>query len=142
MQLLLSLLTLYWSKKRFSHYIKLRLCTTKEFFLIELIKIYDDLKNENQYICLQLNCLKEIKCHKNHFLYLKLILLLSGDISLNLGPTQNNYLKENFKIYRNRGLHFIHLNINSLLPKIDEPREIVKILNQTVIGITEMKLDN
>ena len=55
MQLLLSLLTLYWSKKRFSHYIKLRLCTTKEFFLIELIKIYDDLKNENQYICLQLS---------------------------------------------------------------------------------------
>ena len=83
----------------------------------------------------------QIKCHKNHFLYLKLILLLSGDISLNKGPIQNNHLKENWEIFRNRGLHFIHLNINSLLPKIDELREIVKISNAMVIGITETKLD-
>ena len=34
------------------------------------------------------------------------------------------------------------MNINSLLPKIDELREIVKISNPTVIGITETKLDN
>ena len=100
------------------------------------------MKNENQYLCLQLNCLNQIKCHKNHFLYLKLTLLLSGDISLNPGPTQNDHLKEKWKIFRNRGLHFIHLNINSLLPKIDELREIVKISNPTVIGITETKLDN
>ena len=125
-QLFLSLLTLYWSEKRFSHHSKLRLCTTKEFFLIESIKICNDLNNENLYLCLQLNCLNQIKCHKNHFLYLKLILLLAGDISLNPGPTQNDHLKEKWKIFRNRGLHFIHLNINSLLPKIDELRKIVK----------------
>ena len=74
-------------------------------------------------------------CHKNNFLYLKLILLLSGDISLNQGPIQNDHLTENWKTFRNRGLHFIHLNINSLLPKIDKLREIVKISNPTVIGI-------
>ena len=72
----------------------------------------------------------------------KLVLLLSGDISLNPEPIQNDHLKENWKIFRNRGLHFIHLNINSLLPKTDELREIVKISNPTVIGITETKLDN
>ena len=138
----MSLLTLYWSEKRFSHHNKLRLCPKKELFLIESIKICDDLKNENQYLCFQLNCLNQIKCHKNPFLYLKLILLLSGDISLNPGPIQNNHLKENWEIFRNRDLHFIHLNINSLLPKIDELREIVKISNPTVIGITETKLDN
>ena len=81
-------------------------------------------------------------CHKNNFLYLKLILLLSGDISLNPGPIQNDHLTENWKTFRNRGLHFIHLNINSLLPKIDKLREIVKISNPTVIGITETKLDS
>ena len=70
------------------------------------------------------------------------MLLLSRDISLNLGPTQNDHLKENWKIFRNRGLHFMHLNINSLLPKIVELGEKVKISNPTVIGITEMKLDN
>ena len=36
----------------------------------------------------------------------------------------------------------MHLNINSLLPKTDELREIVKISNPTVLGITETKLDN
>ena len=41
-----------------------------------------------------------------------------------------------------QGLHFIHFNINSLLPKIDELREVVKISNPTVIGITETKLDH
>ena len=74
-------------------------------------------------------CLNQIKCHKNHFLYLKLILLLSGDISLNPRPIQNDHLKENWKVFRNRSLYFIHLNTSSLLPKIDELREIVKILN-------------
>ena len=40
-----------------------------------------------------------------------------------------------------RGLHFLHLNINSLLPKIDELRLIAKYSNAAVIGITESKLD-
>ena len=110
--------------------------------MLESIKICDDLNNENQYLCSQLNCLSQIKCYKNYFLYLKLILLLSGDISLNPGAIQNNHLKENWEIFRNRGLHFIHLNVNRLLPKIDELREIVKISNPTVIDITETKLDN
>ena len=110
--------------------------------MIESIKICDDLNNENQYLCLHLNCLNQIKCHKNHFLYLKLILLPLGNISLNTGPIQSVHLKENWKTFRNNCLHFIHLNINSLLPKIDELREIVKISNPTVIGITKAKLDN
>ena len=40
-----------------------------------------------------------------------------------------------------RGLHFLHLNINSLLPKIDELRLIAKNSNPAIIGITESKLD-
>ena len=34
------------------------------------------------------------------------------------------------------------MNINSLLPKIDELREIVKISNATIIGVIETKIDN
>ena len=37
---------------------------------------------------------------------------------------------------------FIHLNINCILPKIDEIRYIVKLTNATVIGLSETKLDN
>ena len=39
-------------------------------------------------------------------------------------------------------MHFIHLNKNSLLPKIDEIRYIVKLTNAAVIGLSETKLDN
>jgi hypothetical protein len=44
--------------------------------------------------------------------------------------------------FKKRGLHLIHLNINSLLSKIDELREIAKISRAAVIGITESKLDD
>ena len=39
-------------------------------------------------------------------------------------------------------MHFIHLNINSILPKIDEIRHISKLTNATVIELSETKLDN
>ena len=47
----------------------------------------------------------------------------------------------NWKVFNKRGLHLIHLNLNSLLPKIDELRAIAKKSRATVIGITESKLD-
>ena len=40
------------------------------------------------------------------------------------------------------GLHFIHRNINSLLPKIDELRNIAGTSNAAVIGVGESKLDD
>ena len=39
------------------------------------------------------------------------------------------------------GLHFIHLNINSLLPKIEELGFTAKSTTAAVIGICESKLD-
>ena len=42
---------------------------------------------------------------------------------------------------KKRGMHFIHININSLLPKTDEVRYIANITNASVIGISEAKLD-
>ena len=73
-----------------------------------------------------------------------MILILSGDISLNPGPVYNHHppnLKEwdKFKI---KGLHLLHLNINSLLPKIDKLRYMVNLSNAAVIGITQSKLDD
>ena len=37
---------------------------------------------------------------------------------------------------------FIHLNVNSLLPKIDEVRNITKLSKAAVIGISESKFDD
>ena len=48
---------------------------------------------------------------------------------------------DNWKVFNKCGLHLIHLNINSLLSKIDELCAIVKKSRATVNGITEAKLD-
>ena len=41
-----------------------------------------------------------------------------------------------------KGLHFLHISINSLLPKIDELKCIANNTKATIIGITETKLDH
>ena len=43
---------------------------------------------------------------------------------------------EQLNMFQQRGLHFIHLNINSILSKIDELRLIAVKTNAAVIGIT------
>ena len=43
--------------------------------------------------------------------------------------------------FKKKGLNFIHLNINSLLPKIEELCFIAKSTNAAVKGIYESKLD-
>ena len=70
--------------------------------------------------------------------------MLSGHISLNPGPPHNNQLQpqSEWSVFNSRGLHFILLNVNSLLPKIDELRNIAKLSNAAVIGISESKLDD
>ena len=103
--------------------------------------------------------------------YFKFILLLSVDINLNPGPTtpkRNDMLWElpsfhncsfsteqmdyqlhllslvgsdAWNIFQKRGMHFIHLNINTLLPKIDEIHYVAKLINATVIGLSKTKLD-
>ena len=103
MQLCFSLSTLFFSESEFSYHCSLRLCTTMVFFSIESIKI-----SKTQYLYLQKDSLNKTRCLKNHCLYLKPKLLLSGDISLNPGPNQANHqLIENLKVFKNRGLHQI-----------------------------------
>ena len=72
-----------------------------------------------------------------------MLLLLSGDISLNPGLVHQDTLQcsNEWKVFKYRGLNFIHLNINSLLPKIDELRYIAKSTNAAVIGICKSKFE-
>ena len=48
---------------------------------------------------------------------------------------------DQWKTFDKCGQHLIHLNINTVLPKIDELHEIAKKTRATVIGLTETKLD-
>ena len=47
-----------------------------------------------------------------------------------------------WSIFQKIGMHFVHLNINSLLSKKDEIRYIAKPTNATVIGLNKTKLNN
>ena len=64
-------------------------------------------------------------------------------LSLNPGPRNNiQSLDSNeWNIFKSKGLHLIHLSINSLLPWFDELRYITNSSNATVIGLFKSKLD-
>ena len=64
-----------------------------------------------------------------------MLLLFSGDISLNPGPVYNQSLHSNeWNVLRSKGIHLIH-------PKIDEICYIAERTQAAVIGITESKLN-
>ena len=70
------------------------------------------------------------------------LLLLSGDISINPGPTPNIVSQSFWKPFENKGLHFLHLNINCILQKLDELKTIAGNIKAAIIGITKSKVDN
>ena len=82
--------------------------------------------------------------YRNKDSFFKLLLFFSADIILNPGPSHINQTSDNneWDVFKARGLHFIHININSLLPKIEELRRIACQSKAAVIGISESKLDN
>ena len=72
-----------------------------------------------------------------------MLLLPSGDISFNPGPI-NCFQEHNYDqraVFNIRALHFVHSNINSLLPKKDEFPCIAKLSEAAVIVISESKFD-
>ena len=82
--------------------------------------------------------------HKNYTNFYKFLLLLSGDVSLNPGPVQSSpdISSTIWEPLNKKGLHFLHININSLLLKKDEIRCIANKTKAAIIGILESKLDH
>ena len=58
----------------------------------------------------------------------------------NLKPLYGN--QNNFEIFNNKGLHFIHANVRSLYHKMSEVRYLTKRTNIAVLAITESWLDD
>ena len=83
--------------------------------------------------------MKRINNKSFHFI----LLLLSGDISLNQGPKNNlrPFDWTELNVFYSKGLYLIPWNINNLSSKIDELWYIVNSSNGAVIGISESKLD-
>ena len=109
-----------------------------EFFSLEILQMIDKINLYKIGFDSVIYTISEKKCVHQPPLS-NLLLLLSGDLELNPGPNQ---ACNTWSPFANKGLHFVHLNINSILPKIDELRQIVKTTNAAIIGITESKLDS
>ena len=71
------------------------------------------------------------------------MVLLSRDISLNKGPVCKYQLLNTteWNIFKTNGLHLVHININSLLPKIDKLRHISSKLDKSITTL-EIPIDN
>ena len=117
---------------------KLKLCAKVVFLSTDTISLLNDIEfadfqNELAFlIILSLNR----PYYQNYY---QSLLLLSSDVNLNPGPVLNNNIWEPFD---KKGIHLLHININSLLPKINELREIAGHTKASIIGISESKLDD
>ena len=101
---------------------QLRLVPTEEFFHIELLNTMNHICTSQISFNITILTSRDVKCSNSSYsLYTIFILLLAGDVELNPGPLRTN---SSWSPFRRKGLHFNHLNINSILPKIDELRAI------------------
>ena len=125
------------------NFTSLKKCSTNEFFNLETITSCHYIQHitlHQNLVCLAVTNLK----YKDYNNFYQFLLLLSGDVSLNPGPVQIS-LAVNINIcepLNKKGLHFLHININSLLTKIDELKCMANETNAAIIGITESKLDH
>ena len=112
-------------------FIQLKGCNQIQFFTLDFIYICDELASFHFSLLCKFYIISKFKRIKSKS-FDRILLILSGDISLNPGPVYNNA----FKV---KGIHLIHLIVNGLLPKIDENRYIAARTNAAVIGISEYK---
>ena len=109
-----------------------RTCTRPDFFASEFMNIWDDFQFSVTQINSTFYSVFKLK-YRNLNSWFHLLISFSGDTSLNLEPTHQHKLQgfNEWNIFKLRGLHFILLNINSLLPKIEELRIIAKSTNRS-----------
>ena len=130
--------TSFQKEKCFS---KLANCLNCHFFSLVSIDISNDVSDNFKEEMFSFFAISKIY-FKNNFKFFNIILILSGDISLHPGPKIvccNDC--DICKCFSGRGIHLIHLNVNSILPKIDEVRILAKCSSASFIGISETKLD-
>ena len=74
--------------------------------------------------------------------WLPVSILLCGDIHPCPGPVSTNEFSSEYKVFHKRGLNFIHLNVRSLLLKLDDIRLLARKTRAACIGISESWLDD
>jgi len=133
------------SKSNYKNITDIRNLSNHEFFTYESISATNKMNmiaSQQNALLLKIFYLKITRNENRAFLLF--LLILAGDIETNPGEMfLNNDMPPNnkFQIFRKRGMHFTHININSILPKIDELRLIASEIKCVLISISETKLD-
>ena len=125
-------------------YSNVKLCNRLQFDSRD----YKSTSNELHQTILLSQCsiltIPKFKAISNNKSFYLLILIVSGDISLNPKRVYNHY-PPNLKVWdicKITGLDLLHLNSNRFLPKTDELRFIAKLSNVASMWTTESKLVN
>jgi len=117
----------------------------RDFFTYESISATNKINvilSKQQIILLKIFYLKITKNENRAFLLF--LLLLAGDIESNPGEIfleNATHPNDKFQPFKKCGMHFTHININSILPKIDELRLVATETKCVVISVSETKLD-
>ena len=132
--------------KYFNHseiYDRIKISSQLHIFTYESINTCDNLETLCLHSDLVFFSISNFQ-YRNSNSYFNLLLLLSGHISLSSSARHNSQLQPQSErsFFNWRDLHFIHLNVNIFLPQMYELRNIAKISNAAVIGISESKLND
>ena len=93
----------------------LKCCPNNEIFSTELSKTTSDSNSAQMLMRFRYFALNKLRIIRKKFFKLyPLLILLYGDVSLIPGSSQHLPDNENeFELFRKRGLHFHHINVNS-----------------------------
>ena len=112
------------------HHEVIRSCSIYEFFTFDYIDTFENIQSlGTQPTINHFSNFKFLNC------FSQLLLLLSSDINLNLGPVHQGtrQCSNKWNVFKSRSLHFIHLIINSSLSKIKELHFNAKSTNAAVM---------
>lgn len=107
----------------------------KIFFAVNALNLCDHLSDSYHFqgCYITFSALK----YKDFSKFYQMFLLLSGNIRLNLAPAPNGVSHYSWKSFENKGPHFIHWNVISILSKGDELKTIAGNTKIAVIGEME-----
>ena len=98
------------------HYEVIRTFSRYEFLTFDYIDSCEDVQTFITQLTINTYSVSKLE-YKNQNSFSLLLLLLSGNISFNPGPVHQGTMQcsSEWNVFRSRDLHFIYLNINSLL---------------------------
>ena len=121
-------------------FIEFKACNQIDFFTLDFTYICDELVGSHSSLLCKFYTISKFKGINSKSFH-RILFILSGTISLNPGHVYNSQssCSNELIVFKAKGIHLIHLNINSLLPKINKIFYVDAHIN--VIKISESKLD-